>query len=483
MFAIVTALENGIPVNGKIPSKFATDQAAGDLHAQRDEAAAAGPGTTWEVRNDEPIGGKPLTFALATAKSVNTAFALARAQARHRQGAEDDDQDGPAPGHRHSRSSATRPVVTLGATTSTPLTLAASTRRSRPRASTARPTRPVDHHERQEADQAAGPTTASRSSSQDVANGATELLKGIIENGTGTQGQARRRPARRRQDRHHRQPRSSRGSSATPRSSPRPSGSAPPTARTRMKNITPRRRVLPRGLRWHHLGADLEGDHGRRLEDPRQARRDFNEPSGKVLEGDLVSVPSVSGMSVDEATEASRTPASRPTSPAGRSARCPEGTVVYTDPSGRALRGSTIGLYTSLGYVPAPPKPKTTPEAQDDDRRRRAEPDARTPSRPAPSRPADEADADPAYGTAARAPHLPGEGPSAVPRYAGGLTARRAPPSRRRRPGRPRRGRRPRRLDGLHDLAHLRHAGGAGRRRRPGRTSALSSSSPSCAGR
>lgn len=37
-------------------------------------------------------------------------------------------------------------------------------------------------------------------------------------------------------------------------------------------------------------------------------------------------------------------------------------TVVYTDPSDRALRGSTIGLYTSLGYVPAPPKPKSTPK-------------------------------------------------------------------------------------------------------------------------
>ena len=38
------------------------------------------------------------------------------------------------------------------------------------------------------------------------------------------------------------------------------------------------------------------------------------------------------------------------------------GTVVYTDPSGSALRGSTIGLYTSSGVNPPPtPDPTKTP--------------------------------------------------------------------------------------------------------------------------
>ena len=41
-----------------------------------------------------------------------------------------------------------------------------------------------------------------------------------------------------------------------------------------------------------------------------------------------------------------------------------EGTVVYTNPSGRAVRGSTVGLYVSTGYVPAPPKPKSTPKPE-----------------------------------------------------------------------------------------------------------------------
>ena len=40
------------------------------------------------------------------------------------------------------------------------------------------------------------------------------------------------------------------------------------------------------------------------------------------------------------------------------------GTVVYTDPSGTANRGSTIGLYTSTGVAPKPKetkKPDPTP--------------------------------------------------------------------------------------------------------------------------
>ena len=66
---------------------------------------------------------------------------------------------------------------------------------------------PVDHHGRQEADQAADRQRASRSSSTDVANGATELLKGVIEERHRQRRQARRRPSGGRQDRHHRQPR------------------------------------------------------------------------------------------------------------------------------------------------------------------------------------------------------------------------------------------------------------------------------------
>jgi hypothetical protein len=91
-------------------------------------------------------------------------------------------------------------------------------------------------------------------------------------------------------------------------------------------------------------------------------KRDFDEPSGKVLNGDVISVPSVSGMSIREATSVLED-AGFKAQVAGRAySSMSEGTVVYTNPNGRAVRGSTVGLYVSTGYVPAPPKPKTTPK-------------------------------------------------------------------------------------------------------------------------
>jgi beta-lactam-binding protein with PASTA domain len=96
--------------------------------------------------------------------------------------------------------------------------------------------------------------------------------------------------------------------------------------------------------------------------------RAFDDPSDKILEGDFVSVPDVSGMSVDDAKQVLKE-AGLGGDVAGRTySNLPEGTVVYADPSGRALRGTTVGLYTSLGYVPKPketPKPKKTTKTPD----------------------------------------------------------------------------------------------------------------------
>ena len=75
---------------------------------------------------------------------------------------------------------------------------------------------------------AAAPSPASRCSSQEVADGMSQLLQGVMKFGTGgtAGGLGINRPVRG-QDRHHRQPTTRRhGSSATRRSCPRPCGSA-----------------------------------------------------------------------------------------------------------------------------------------------------------------------------------------------------------------------------------------------------------------
>ena len=208
MYAIVAALESGIPVNGNDPVEVRDDQAVGDLQPERDEGPLPAPASAWPVRNDESIGGKPIDFDQATATLGQHRLRVARPQAGHRQGAQDHGQDGPAPGQRQARSSATRRSSPWAPTTTTPLTLAASyATLAAERQVLHRPARSCRSPRTTRSRSSCRPTTASRSSASDVANGATELLKGVIEERHRPRRQARRRPSGGRQDRHHRQPR------------------------------------------------------------------------------------------------------------------------------------------------------------------------------------------------------------------------------------------------------------------------------------
>ena len=91
--------------------------------------------------------------------------------------------------------------------------------------------------------------------------------------------------------------------------------------------------------------------------------RAFDDPGDKILEGDFVSVPNVSGLSVDEARQVLKEAGFGADVAGTPTATLSEGTVVYADPSGRALGAPAIGLYP-LGCVPKAeetPKPKPKP--------------------------------------------------------------------------------------------------------------------------
>jgi beta-lactam-binding protein with PASTA domain len=89
--------------------------------------------------------------------------------------------------------------------------------------------------------------------------------------------------------------------------------------------------------------------------------RQFDEPSKKILDGDTVSVPYVSGLTIEAATAKLKEAGFLAQVAGQTSSGLAQGLVVYTNPSGSAIRGSTIGLYTSSGYVPTP-RPPTTPQ-------------------------------------------------------------------------------------------------------------------------
>lgn len=359
MYAIVTALENGIPVNGKIPSKFATTKQSA-IYTPSEMKGRCRAGSPWPVRNDESIGGKPLPFDLATQKSVNTAFAslvlklgtdkvhkTMQKMGLH-QGTGKDIECYPA-------------AVTLGANDATPLTLAASyaTLAAEGRYCTPNPILSITTNDKKPVKL---PTdNCKQVISKDVANGTTELLKGVIEKGTGRQAKLDGgRPAA--------------GKTGTTDNhveswfigyTPQLASAVwvgTPYSQNRMKNIKLGNDFYP-----EVFGGTISAPLWKQLMDRASSildkpKRDFDEPSSKVLNGDIISIPSVSGMSVEEATKVLEK-AGFKAQVAGRTySTLSSGTVVYTDPSGRAVRGSTVGLYTSLGYVPAPPpapKPST----------------------------------------------------------------------------------------------------------------------------
>jgi len=87
----------------------------------------------------------------------------------------------------------------------------------------------------------------------------------------------------------------------------------------------------------------------------------FAEPGSQVQYGDLVPIPGVAGMSVRNAKAALASAGFRPVVGSAVHSSIPVGLVVGTQPSYRALRGSTVVIFTSSGKVSRPTATKSAP--------------------------------------------------------------------------------------------------------------------------
>ena len=86
--------------------------------------------------------------------------------------------------------------------------------------------------------------------------------------------------------------------------------------------------------------------------------KEFPNPTNAVLNGDYVDLPSVVGRSEGDA-KAILKAAGFSAYVAGRvNSTLPAGVVAFTDPTGRAIRKSNVGLFLSNGIAPAPTKTK-----------------------------------------------------------------------------------------------------------------------------
>ncbi|MCD6640248.1 MAG: PASTA domain-containing protein, partial [Nocardioides sp.] len=85
---------------------------------------------------------------------------------------------------------------------------------------------------------------------------------------------------------------------------------------------------------------------------------DFRKPSGDEIAGVLTTVPSVSGMSVKQATKVLEEAGFLVSEGGPVNSSVAEGLVAYSSPEGGSAlsSGDTVVIYTSTGYVPPPPK-------------------------------------------------------------------------------------------------------------------------------
>jgi hypothetical protein len=88
----------------------------------------------------------------------------------------------------------------------------------------------------------------------------------------------------------------------------------------------------------------------------------FTPPDLTELLGDLTTVPSVSGMTVDDATDTLESAGFTVLVGEARDSSYAYGTVAYTSPSGGESypEGAPVTIYPSTGQAPAPP-PAPTP--------------------------------------------------------------------------------------------------------------------------
>ena len=352
-FGLVTALEKGMPLNGTIKVPFADGKTG---HQFRDEALfkskCGGSRPFWPVKNDYSAGGKMMTLGEGIAKSINTWAAqlvidvgpCAVRDTMTKMGLHKGDG---------------KPIdpyisdITLGSGTTNPMslanayaTLAASGKYCEPNPITSITTSD------KKAIKVPGPQ-CKQVISEDVANGATELLKGTLEFGTakGNWNNSDRPAA---------------GKTGTTEKHNQ-SWFVGYTKQLASAVWIGNLKVTNKKGKLNSLNGKCFGEYGcisqvfggtvsapvwskmMRAASKGMPVKDFPSPSSKIRNGDLKRLPGVIGASVSRA-ESRLADAGFDSYVAGNvSSSMPAGTIAYTNPSGSAFPGSRIALYVSSG--------------------------------------------------------------------------------------------------------------------------------------
>ena len=358
MFAVTEALRSGMTINSIIIARNADATHPAYFYPREFTEKACEIFKPWPVHNDEGTRNGPISLIDATAHSVNTAFAglvarLGPCQVRAlmtkmglHQGNGKPITAGPS-------------AVTLGSDSISPLTLASAYATVASGGTYCVPSPVLSITNANHKKLALPKNQCTKVLDPDVANGVTKILKSVLTKGTGagTGGLAGGRPVAGKTG-------TSDGSNETWFVGYTPQLCTAVWVGT--PNDYQNKRVL-RNLKlggtfyWGQVfGSTIATPTWRRIMDRALAGmpfRDFAEPGDTVIHGDLVSVPHVYGMSLGQARSVLSSVGFRPVATYPVSSSLPMGLVVGTQPSYRALRGSSLTIYTSSGTAP---KPSTT---------------------------------------------------------------------------------------------------------------------------
>jgi membrane peptidoglycan carboxypeptidase len=365
-FALVEALERGMPLESKINVRAASEERPA-VFMPREMNDKCGTGEPWKVGNVTPVRGGPMSLREGVTDSINPFFAaltvrLGACSVRdtmlkmglHR-----------ADGKAISNSIA---GIALGAGESTPMsvatayaTLAANGKYCEPNPVTSITTPDKN------AIKLPGPQ-CKQVISEDVAAGVNDLLQSVVTDGAvAPLWDSEARPAA--------------GKTGTTEKHNQIwfSGFTPQLATVVwVGNVKP----ASKSGKLYTLQGKCFGEYGcvRRvfgstIAAPIWAKimksatkgmpvKDFREPSDAIRRGALKALPNVIGQGVESATKRLEDADFRVVVAGQVDSALPAGTVAFTDPAGSALPGTRIGLYLSTGqasYVAPAPDPASNP--------------------------------------------------------------------------------------------------------------------------
>lgn len=363
VYALVNALERGMPLNAEVyapqasptkPAVFTRDQVIDDC----------GMNKPWEVENDYAVGGQ-MSLQKATSQSINSAFAnlvlsLGGCSVR----------DTMTKMGLHASDG--QPIdtaissITLGAGTTTPMTIASSYATLAARGVYCEPFPVVSITTADQQPLQVPQSSCNQVVTPEVADGVNQLLEGPLRDGTAAGAWNWSRPAA--------------GKTGTTNDHNQSwfVGYTPQlSTAVWIGNVVP----ATEDGRAYSLNGKCFGSYGCRgqvfggtIAAPvwgkimAQASEglpvvDFTTPTSRVLDGERVAIPRVTGMTQAAAIEALRAAGFTGYASGQTFSNVRRGLVAGTKPRGSAPKGSAIGLILSSGSAPAPPPAPAAPPA------------------------------------------------------------------------------------------------------------------------